>query len=188
MKIGANPERLYLADTAPHSLVAGEEEEREAIRSEAVGGVQRRSATARWGLQYSKLFREGWLSVPNKFLRCYSAMTPPLSSGEALFVLQLMTFKWDDAAPFPSYGRIAKAMGVTDKMARRYAQSLQKKGYLVRQFQKRAPNKFDLTRLFNALVEVRPETASEEGSATASEIDLLAPQFPLVVDDSQVPF
>ena len=93
------------------------------------------------------------MSVPNKFLRCYTALNPPLSSGEALFVLQLMTFKWDDAAPFPSYGRIAKTMGVTDKMARRYAQSLQKKGYLVRQF--------DLTRLFDALAEVRLETASE---------------------------
>jgi hypothetical protein len=42
-------------------------------------------------------------------------------------------------------------MGVTDKMARRYAQRLQKKGYLIRQFQYRAPNKFDLTGLFEAL-------------------------------------
>jgi transposase len=72
-----------------------------------------------------------------------------------------MTFKWDHAAPFPSYGRIAKTMGVTDKMARRYAQSLQKKGYLTRQYQKRAPNKFDLTQLFDALAELRQETASE---------------------------
>ena len=45
-------------------------------------------------------------------------------------------------------------------MARRYAQSLQK-GDLIRQFQKRAPNKFDLTRLFDALAEARLEPASE---------------------------
>jgi predicted alpha/beta hydrolase len=72
-----------------------------------------------------------------------------------------MTFKWDDAAPFPSYARVAKTMGVTDKMARRYAQGLQRKGYLTRQFQKRGPNKFDLTRLFDALAGVRQEPASE---------------------------
>jgi hypothetical protein len=159
MRAEANPERLLVADTATQRLLVREDEGREEIPSEASGGW--RSATARWGKQDTRLFREGWLSVPNKFLRCYTALNPPLSSGEALFVLQLMTFKWDDAAPFPSYGRIAKTMGVTDKMARRYAQSLQKKGYLVRQFQKRAPNKFDLTRLFDALAEVRLETASE---------------------------
>jgi hypothetical protein len=107
--------------------------------------------------------------VPTKFLRSYAALNPPLSSGEALFVLQLMTFKWDNAAPFPSYGRIAKTMGVTDKMARRYAQSLQKKGYLTRQYQKRAPNKFDLSRLFDALAELRQETAGEENSEEVFE-------------------
>jgi hypothetical protein len=161
MKAEANPERLLVADTATQRFLVGEGEGREEMPPEASGGMRWRSATARWGKQDIRLFREGWLSVPNKFLRCYTALNPPLSSGEALFVLQLMTFKWDDAAPFPSYGRIAKTMGVTDKMARRYAQSLQKKGYLVRQFQKRAPNKFDLTRLFDALAEVRLEATSE---------------------------
>lgn len=111
-----------------------------------------RSATERWG-GHPVLFSEGYLSVPNRFLRRYASLKPALTPGEALFVLQLMTFKWDNAAPFPAYGRIAKAMGVTDKMARRYAQGLQKKGYLVRQFQRRAPNKFDLTGLFQALAE-----------------------------------
>jgi hypothetical protein len=159
MMAEANPELLLVADTATQRLLVREGEGREEMPSEASGG---RSATARWGKQDTRLFKEGWLSVPNKFLRCYTALNPPLSSGEALFVLQLMTFKWDDAAPFPSYGRVAKTMGVTDKMARRYAQNLQKKGYLVRRFQKRAPNKFDLTRLFDALAEVSLETASAE--------------------------
>src|SRR6202167_2852084 len=122
MRAEANPERLLVADTATQRLLVSESEEREEMPSEASGGLRWRSATARWGRQNSRLFSEGWLSVPTKFLRCYTALNPPLSSGEALFVLQLMTFKWDDAAPFPSYGRIAKTMGVTDKMARRYAQ------------------------------------------------------------------
>jgi Helix-turn-helix domain len=171
MRVEANPKRLLVADTATEGLVLGEGEGegRKETPHEASGELRWRSATARWGKQNTRLFREGWLSVPNKFLRCYTALKPPLSSGEALFVLQLMTFKWDDAAPFPSYGRIAKTMGVTDKMARRYAQSLQKKGYLVRQFRKRAPNKFDLTRLFDALAEVRLEAATQgEGEEIAA--------------------
>jgi hypothetical protein len=119
-----------------------------------------RSATERWGGN-SALFSEGFLSVPNRFLRRYASLKPPLTPGEALFVLQLMTFKWERAAPFPAYKRIAKAMGVTDKMARRYAQGLQKKGYLIRQFQERAPNKFDLTGLFEALAEISGHKSEE---------------------------
>ena len=67
-------------------------------------------------------------------------------------MLQLMTFKWDNALPYPAYKKISAAMGVTDKMARRYAQGLERKGYLRRQFQERATNKFDLTGLFDALL------------------------------------
>lgn len=154
MKAEANAARLLVADTTAQEIPWSENQGREEMRPVASLRIVRRSATARWGIQETQLFREGWLSVPTKFLRSYATLNPPLSPGEALFVLQLMTFKWDDAAPFPSYGRIAKSMGVTDKMARRYAQGLQKKGYLTRQFQKRAPNKFDLTRLFDALAEV----------------------------------
>jgi hypothetical protein len=162
MEIETNPEKLPVANTETELPYVVQSVGHEEMRPVATVRVLRRSATQRWGDQGTKLFRQGWLSVPTKFLRSYTALNPPLSSGEALFVLQLMTFKWDDAAPFPSYGRIAKAMGVTDKMARRYAQSLQKKGYLMRQYQKRAPNKFDLSRLFDALAEFRQETTSEE--------------------------
>jgi DNA-binding MarR family transcriptional regulator len=92
--------------------------------------------------------------VPHKFLRQYSKLRPaPLTSNEALFVLHLMSFKWSEAAPFPTYRRIAGYMGVSDKMVRRYAQSLQRKGYLRRQFRTMSTNMFDLTDLFNALPE-----------------------------------
>ena len=104
MRTESNPQRLLVPDTAPPLLALREGEGlegREEMPSEASGAVRRRSATARWGWQDSRLFKDGWLSVPNKFLRCYTALKPPLSSGEALFVLQLMTFKWDDAAPSP---------------------------------------------------------------------------------------
>ena len=124
------------------------------ISKSPVGGSHpTRSATARWGGE-PEIFADGYLSVPTKFLRGYALLDPPLTPGEALFVLQLMTFKWDTKAPFPAYKRISTVMGVSDKMARRYAQGLEKKGYLRRRFQERAPNQFDLSGLFETLADV----------------------------------
>jgi Helix-turn-helix domain len=120
--------------------------------SESGIGIMSPCLPERWGAK-SSLFHGGFTTVPNRFLRRYASLDPPITAGEALFILQLMSFKWDHAAPFPTYKRIAKMMGITDKMARRYAQALQKKGYLFRQFQYQAANKFDLTGLFEALVQ-----------------------------------
>jgi hypothetical protein len=82
---------------------------------------------------------------------------PGHSAGEALFVLHLMSFKWNRELPYPTYKTIAKRMGITDKMARRYAQSLDRKGYLRRRYQTKAANRFDLTGLFKALAVAPPE-------------------------------
>jgi hypothetical protein len=139
------------------------------ISKPPVGGSHpTRSASARWGGKEG-LFNDGYLSVPNKFLRSYALLNPPLTPGEALFVLQLMTFKWDRALPFPAYKKISKAMGVTDKMARRYAQGLERKGYLRRQFQERATNRFDLTGLFDALVVGHGRTANTNTEPDADD-------------------
>jgi len=98
------------------------------------------------------LFKEGFLVVPQKFLTCYAWLQPePLTTGEAMFVLQLMTFKWEAAAPYPSYKTLAKRMNVSETRVRAYARSLSRKKYLVRLYQKKAPNRFDLTPLFVAL-------------------------------------
>jgi len=95
------------------------------------------------------------MAVPIKFLRTYAALRPPLTHGEALFVLHLMTFKWDEAHPYPSYKTIARLMGVDEKTVQRYAQALCRKRYLYRIFQAKGPNRFDLTNLFNALAMAR---------------------------------
>jgi DNA-binding MarR family transcriptional regulator len=86
------------------------------------------------------------------FLRHYATLKPyGLTAGEALFVLQLMSFKWTSEAPFPSYKTLAKRMGITDKMARRYAAALEGKGYLKRTARIGNSNSFDLQALFDAL-------------------------------------
>ena len=74
------------------------------------------------------------MPLPVLFLNHYADLKPfPLTSGEALFVLHLMEFKWDEENPFPGYRTLARRIGVTPKMVRRHAQSLEQKGYLIRE-------------------------------------------------------
>ena len=112
-----------------------------------------RSYAARW--QHSELVAAGYLVVPSVFLRHYSRLKPhSLTHGEALFVLHLMEFKWDQAAPYPSYETLARRMGVSIKMVRRYAQALDEKKYVKRVIRKGNTNRFDLRPLFDKLLHI----------------------------------
>ena len=117
----------------------------------------------RW--KYEELFQKGYVAVPALFLHYYAQLKPfPLTSGEALFVLHLMTFKWDTEEPFPGYKTLAKRMGVSDKMARRHAQSLEIKGYLKRRLRVGQTNRFDLNPLFDALLDIVAESGELDRS------------------------
>ena len=111
------------------------------------------SVSDRWGSDFA-LFSHGYLIVPNLFIQKYALLKPPLTSSEAMFVLQLMTFKFGEESPFPSYRTIARCMKVSDKMVRRYAQQLEAKGYLKRVRREFTTNKFDLSGLFFALNQI----------------------------------
>ena len=107
--------------------------------------------------------------MPSVFLRHYSRMKPySLTHGEALFVLHLMEFKWDQAAPFPSYATLSRRMGVSIKMVRRYAQALEEKRYLKRVVRTGNTNRFDLTPLFDKFLQV-VETESIGRTSTGSD-------------------
>jgi hypothetical protein len=151
------------------------EKKTENIFSRSVGGNhEKRSARARWG-NYAGLFSDGFLVVPYKFLRSYAALQPPLSNGEVLFILQLMTFKWEEAAPYPSYKTLARLMGVDEKTVQRHAQSLCRKKYLYRIFQPKGTNRFDLTNLFAAIARAesipvkRAHAVAPDGEGTDME-------------------
>ena len=104
----------------------------------------------RW--KHEALFEKGYVPVPVSFLQRYANLKPyPLTAGEALFVLHLMEFKWDSGDPFPGYKTLAKRMGVSDKMVRRHAKSLETKTYLRRKMRLAQTNLFDLSPLFDAL-------------------------------------
>jgi hypothetical protein len=114
--------------------------------------AKNQSISGRWGSQ--EVFANGFLAVPILFLKSYAKLNPPLSPAEAIFVLELMTYKWTKDHPFPSYKTLAERMNVTDKMVRRYAQKLEDKHYLQRLQRKSKTNEFDLTRLFHALRQI----------------------------------
>lgn len=107
-----------------------------------------RTVADRWT---PELIRAGHIPIVRTFLRNYASLNPPLTSGEALFVIHLMDYKWDSDAPYPAYATIARNMGVSAKMTRRHAQSLETKGYLRREIRTAQPNRFHLQPLFKAL-------------------------------------
>jgi len=116
--------------------------------------VPNRSLARRWG-NHESLLEGGWVGVPVAFLANYGNLIQygGLTAAEAMFVLQLMAFKWSEDAPFPSYTTLAKRMGITDKQARRYAKALEEKNFLKRNPRIGSSNRFDLQPLFDALAE-----------------------------------
>lgn len=126
---------------------------------------QDRSAAKRW--RHEGLFEKGFVLTPTFFLRAYAHLKPfSLTHGEAMFVLHLMQYKWDEDAPFPSYKTIAAQMGVSAKQVQRYAVSIEDKKYLRREQRQGMSNRFDLTPLFDALNTYREQQAAvKKGSA-----------------------
>jgi hypothetical protein len=106
------------------------------------------SASRRWT---PALAAGGHVPVVRAFLEHYASMQPPLNNSEAMFVIHLMSFKWSDGAPYPSYRTLAKRMGCTEKQVRRHAKALESVGYLRREARERTTNRFHLVGLFTAL-------------------------------------
>jgi hypothetical protein len=117
--------------------------------------MQTTPAPAKFGVEQrwsAALKAEGHTPVANYFLGCYSRLKPySLTTGEAMFVVHLMHYKWGADAPFPSYATLAKRMGVSVKSVRRFAASLQQKNYLRREMRIGSTNLFHLGGLIQAL-------------------------------------
>jgi DNA-binding transcriptional regulator YhcF (GntR family) len=120
----------------------------------------------RWGGD-TELFRDGFLVVPTRFLRGYTLAKSALTTSEAMLLLVIMTFKWSDEAPYPSYDRLGQIMGVSSRMIGRYAKSLEKKGYVRLTRRRGTSSTFDLDPLFRRIPRM-PMTRSEDEAAIAS--------------------
>jgi DNA-binding MarR family transcriptional regulator len=105
----------------------------------------------RWGSD--EVLHDGFAPVPIFFLKSYSLLKPyPLTTGEAMFALQIMSFRRTNyGRPFPSYKTLANRMGVSEKMARRYAKQLDDKGYISRIPRTSKTNEFDVSGLLRVL-------------------------------------
>jgi DNA-binding MarR family transcriptional regulator len=110
----------------------------------------------RW--KHERLFSRGYVAVPVAFLEHYAHLKRfgGLTHAEAMYVLQVMAFKWSDAAPFPSYATLAKRLGTGPKTVQRQAKALEDKGYIRREKRRGRSNAFDLTPLFDALLDAMP--------------------------------
>lgn len=123
-----------------------------------------RNLIARWGGNDS-VFADGFVGVPTVLLTHMGSIGDEgLTPAEAVFALQVMSFKWDDEAPYPSYGRVARQMGVSETYARKLARSLEDKDLLIRRPREGTTNKFDFRPLFMQLAEIGEEI--ERGAAT----------------------
>ncbi len=108
------------------------------------------------------LEKEGFTMISSFFLKNYYRLKPyDLTYGEAMFVIHIMQYKWTEESPYPAFKTIAERMHVSTKSARRFAQSLDKKGYLIREIRKGYTNKFDLKPLINALVALKKKQDKE---------------------------
>ena len=117
---------------------------------------------SRWGGE-DVVFTDGFLAVPLILLKNLQTVGEyGLSPTEFVFLLQLMTFKWDTNAPYPSYKKIAEQMGVSEVYVRKIARSLEEKKFLNRQQREGTTNEYDLQPLFDILKELGTEIAEDK--------------------------
>ena len=124
------------------------------------GTVTKRDVTKRWT---KKLAKGGWTPVVQVFLEHYASLSPPITTPEAMLIIQLMSFKWDEEMPWPAFKTLAKRMGISPTAVRNHARSLDTgKKYLVRHKRVGQPNLFDLTPLFAALEKAQAASESRK--------------------------
>ncbi len=124
--------------------------------------ASQRDIVTRWGGDPA-IMASGYVAVPLEFLKHYAKRTPYcLSQAEAIFVIQVMAFKWDAKAPFPGYKTIAARMGVSPQYARKLARALEGKGLLRRITRVGSSNAYDLRPLFATVVaRAKPRLTTE---------------------------
>lgn len=117
-----------------------------------------RSVIARWG-GHEILLSRGFVPVVRVFFEQVSQLPDGgLSPVEAMFCLQLMSFKWDEAAPYPSYALLAQRLGVSIPYVKKLAAHLEERGFLIKtrreslsRSQRFSTNEYDLSPLFDQL-------------------------------------
>lgn len=99
-----------------------------------------------------KLMEKGFTPVADAFLRHHAAMN--ISVPEAMLLIQIMSYKWNERWPFPALTTLAERMGCSVRYVRKLCQNLESVGYLKRHERVGTSNEFDLSGLFTKLEQV----------------------------------
>jgi hypothetical protein len=127
-----------------------------------------RDMISRWGGN-KEVFAKGFVSVPTLFLEARASLKPHvLNPAETMFVIDLMSHKWDARSPFPGYKRLAKMMGCSEQYVRKIARTLENKQFIKRIARVGATNEFDLSPLFAKLTKYAAEQSKLAAAKPAS--------------------
>ena len=107
----------------------------------------------------------GWAAVPRLFMDSYADLN--ISPTEAMLLLHIMSFKWDNRMPFPSVKKLRTRLGRSDSQVRALLRSLETKGFIRRNTRIGRSNEFDVEPLILALERVAQQQRRENRQARA---------------------
>ena len=102
----------------------------------------------------------GWTAVPRTFLTAHAELD--ITATQAMLVLQIMAYKWDERLPFPSISKIAKHLGIGVSQVRAHLQRLEKAGLLKRRYRKGRSTEYDFSELLRKLELIQLKRKTEE--------------------------
>ena len=142
-----------------------------AVASDGSASTKITGVEARWPGRLSKAFS----TVSSYFLANYHRLRPHpgargLTSSEAMVVIQILDFKWSEAAPFPTLKTIATRMGISQRQVRSIVKQLEELEYLERvQVSDWSSNRFYFEGLYAALEKLMDEDNAKEAEEADKE-------------------
>ena len=79
-------------------------------------------------IERAQVNEKKFTKVDNEFLKKYSSLG--ITPQEAMLVVHLLMFRWDDRNPYPSIQLLADMMGRSKSYVRKLTSSLEGKGFL----------------------------------------------------------
>lgn len=117
-----------------------------------------RASEAKWG---KAVMERGFCILPSLIFRAQQRLG--LNPTQLVVLLQLCDFWWDEGRkPYPSKGRIAERIDLSERQVQRYIAELEKAGFVER-IERRAShggkltNEYDLSGLVEKLKRLEPE-------------------------------
>ncbi len=95
---------------------------------------------------------EAFTPIPRAFLEHTNALG--LTSSQVMFVIQVMSYRWDRALPHPSQGMLAERMGINTRRVQKLERDLREGGFLLVEQRGPRASAYDFSLLFLKLEEV----------------------------------